>query len=36
MTGYQINDLASGQLVLAAEQIEPGHHPTAQLFGLTF
>ena len=36
MTGYQINDLASGQLVLAAEQIQPGHHPTAQLFGLTF
>jgi F-type H+-transporting ATPase subunit a len=28
--------LASPPLVLAAEQIQPGHHPTFELFGLTF
>jgi len=32
-----MNDMVtSPQLVLAAEQIQPGHHPTAKLFGLTF
>jgi F-type H+-transporting ATPase subunit a len=32
-----MNDmLTSTPLVLAAEKIEPGHHPTFQLFGLTF
>ncbi|WP_051343087.1 F0F1 ATP synthase subunit A [Pseudonocardia spinosispora] len=36
MTGNNIVDLAPGQLVLAAEQIQPGHHPTAEFLGLTF
>ena len=31
-----INMPASPPLVLAAEKIQPGHHPTFQLFGLSF
>ena len=32
-----MNDMVtSPQLVLAAEQIQPGHHPTVQFLGLTF